>query len=309
MPFTINDNIPWQESNQMSFAVGADGSPHSASRWALVEWDLVKDFIRAMCGYSELKATGGVHRVLPEPHPLFEWMYARNCRFVRQTDEPNEQGNLGSLTYPQVELEVVYSSLEYAVQSDEEAPAVGVGEVATELYRYVTRHKSLAVHAQPLPPTLLEFVPAAAEAPLRVPEPGSIFLPSATLKYRWLEIPAVMVNGSPELPTGLRANIDTYIGSVNSELFDGRYSKGSLLMLAPEEPAFRWMANGELCADLTLVWEVRGGNGDYDAVTSPTPDWAHLIRADGLYHKVRQVSDHAKAIYPLQDHRLILWPF
>jgi hypothetical protein len=307
----VPPNVVWEESNQMAFSIGADGAPHTGSRFALVNWDDVPAFISAMTGYSELIPAGGVRRFLPEPFPLFPHLFARTCRFVRQTDEPNDLGNLQSLTYPQVELEVGFNSLEYAVQTDEARPVPEAGTVATELYRYIIRHKSLSVHAVPLPRNLLEYTPAGGGAGAGEPmlEPGSSFVASGTIKLQMLEVPCELINGSPELPRGMRAAIDTQIGSVNTRTLDGRWARGTALMLAPTETFYK-MSNGEWAATIDFMFELRGVfASDYDAVTSPFPDWGKVIRPDGLYHSVRQRSDHTKRIYPEFNADELFWPF
>lgn len=305
MPITVNDAIEWEESNQMAWSISASAAPHTASRWGLVTADVLPRFVRAMVGYSELKVGGGVRRTVPEPHPYFPWLFARDVRFVRNTAEPKDVGPQGALSYSQVEVEIVYQSLDCAILPDEAKPIV---KVATETWRYTSRNRTLAVHGQIIPRNVLEFVPVAAEAPELVPEPGSEFLSSASIKMTWWEIPCVEREGTPELPAGLRNNIDNSLACVNTDLFDDRYPRGTLLMLAPEEN-FRRMADGKWCCDVIFHFEQRGNTDNWDDVLSEFPSWRHVRRGSGKFQRVRRKDDPTKEIYGHFAFKDLFWPF
>jgi hypothetical protein len=313
VPVTKNFGVVWEESNKTSWSFSNDSSPHEVSRFAQVPDDQQDLFIRAMLGYSELKGVGGVHRVLPESHPRWSWLYATNVRFIRETGEPFDTGPDASLKFDAQELEVVYRSLEWSIQADEAIPPALPGQSSTELYRYIHRQKNLAVHAQIIPRNAMEFVeenPPLSGKHDPVPEPGSIMLSAASLRYTFREVPCVLVDGSPQLPSGMRANIDTAVGKINSDVFDSRYLKGTLLLLAPEEVYYH-MSDGNWAANITFPMEVRGtGGGDFDGLTSPEPTWGHLLRGtDGLYHKIRKKGLPGTSLYGLWEFGSMFWPF
>jgi hypothetical protein len=305
MPVTDNTAITWEESNKLGWSFGNDTTPAEATRYAQVNNADVNEFIKAVLGWSALRGGGGVTRVLPERHPRWPWLYATAVSFVRETGEAADTGPLVSLEFGSQELLVTYREKSYAVLPDEAKPVV---KVATETWRYTTRTRTLAVHGQIIPRNVLEFVPVAAEAPELVPEPGSEFLSSASIKMLWWEIPCVERDGTPELPAGLRNNIDNSLACVNTDLFDDRYPRGTLLMLAPEE-AYRRMSNGLWCCDVTFHFEQRGAADNWDDVLSEFPSWRHVRRGSGKFQRVRRKDDPTKEIYGHFAFKDLFWPF
>jgi hypothetical protein len=297
----------WEESNKLMFGFANDTAPAEATRYAQVRDEKLDAFILDMVGYSELKAAGGVRRFVPEAHPRWPSLFATSVRFVQQMGEPDFVGPAGSLIYEVYELEIQYRDKPYAVLADEEQPIV---KVATETWRYTTRNRTLAVHGQITPRNLLEFVHESA--PGRhdpVTEPGSEFLSSASIKMTWWEIPCEEKDGTPQLPAGLRNNLDNSISKVNGDLFDDRYQRGTLLMLAPEEN-YRRMANGAWCCDIVFHLEQRGSDDVFNDEIADTPSWHHLRRGvDGKFWKIRRKGEPARALYDTFSFNDLFWPF
>ncbi|MCC6421625.1 MAG: hypothetical protein IT429_25680 [Gemmataceae bacterium] len=287
----------WRKDEQQitEVYIGAWGE-----RAAFVEWVLGSERIvepEAPTGY------GSMARVVPAQHPEYPWLYATEAEVTPAggaifeepllDEERNELGDVvghkiiaGKLWYIDrssnsdqntCKVQVTYRSLPYTVRTDQELLDMH-GKFPTvpyELQRYVTRERTYAVNAIPLPGLAFKWAEGKFSG-ASVPENAvQLLFPTGALRYTWHSVPVVPDDA-----------ISSCEGKVNKEPFDGAkgartYPPGTLLCQAPQVKLNPRSLTGARTYDITYVFLYRptgwnklpDADGDFNLVTRDgTPD-------------------------------------
>lgn len=270
MPTSSNHGIEYEDFHsgyRASFIL--DGS--MCVRPCLVDWDDHLEFIEDMLGWSKNRSDS-IHRSLPDRHPFYDWMYASEAELaqgigatavdesaddlIRFVDKPGSEDSGKCI------VNITYKALDYDIKTDEEVEA----STQLEMIRYVTRKRTYATEALPIPNNFLKWV-----------SDGQVINQTWTkqtytmeLSHTWHQVPSI-----PE------TNIATCIGKVNdSTYFDG-YSAETLLFVSPDIQRTRTAA-GDIAYEITykFIYRPNGWNKLFRASPAP-PDYATVIGIDG----------------------------
>lgn len=321
---TVNPpNVEYEESFYDQSSIRAEG--HNATRHLQVDGVEENDFRAAMLGFSYFDANRGViNRYPPEYHPDKRWLYATSMDFVQFVGPPARE-DLSIVLNPQafddaggaiievnsIEFAPICERSEFSVEYTwpEDGiillPDSAYPGATNELWRYIGRRVEYDVVAQPLPKNQLKFALDNKD----IPAPGSQIIPSATIYYAWMQIPAVFnKNGVPGLPGNLESTIKSLVGTVNDSTFDDIYPQQTLLCLAPKRKLVP-MANGFPAYNLTYVFAQRGtvdlsvqdqtGILNFPQDTTD-PHWNRILRGNGMFGLVVN-KETGEPLYQLSD--------
>ena len=217
-------------SEQLNSGNISAGSNASCTRIFFIKDEVIPSFLDALLGYGQVSNVGAVQRVLPDPHPVFNNMYASEATVERMGLNPL------SVQYPNktarsttAKVTATYKPVDYEVVAD-------TGSIA-EQYRFVSRSKLPAGEYFSIDATGMYYCnkvnPDGKHVSLASP-PGRITA-SAEITMTWHAVPPNTAT-SPFIEPNCAA-ITNCLGRVNSVAFDPahyNYPAGTVLFMAAE---------------------------------------------------------------------------
>lgn len=217
-------------SEQLNSGNVQAGSNASSTRIFFIRDDVIPTFLDALLGYGQVSNAGAVQRVLPDPHPIFNNMFASEASVERvglagnSTQYPNKTAR--STT---AKVTATYRPVDYEVVADNGS--------LTEQYRYVTRSMVPAGEYFTVDATGMRYCNNVnADGSKRsLSTPPGRFTGTSELTLTWHQVPPAPAL-SFFVPPNLSA-ITACQGRVNSAVFDSahyNFPAGTVLFLACE---------------------------------------------------------------------------